>query len=143
MSMRNIIEMSKKHLTHMKVTNEKHDILKAKREEFLLQSQRMRRHLNSVKILSSIISNCRASYSNLIIESIEVSLTNCLDVILQDKKYDIDIEIYDFRGDKHLRARFFLQSRTTQQAQTQSRSRTLSWKLSPSVLIIPMRITPL
>ena len=91
--MRNLIEMNRKHLAHMQATNEKHKLLVEKREEFLRQTKHAHLHMNSVKILSTIISNSRASYSQRIIDSITNSLTNCLDVILQDKKYDIDIEI--------------------------------------------------
>jgi hypothetical protein len=103
MSLRNLIEMNKKHLTHMIETNKKHEFLKAQRDDFKQKTTQERQHLNSVKILSGIIENCRASYSAQIINSITSSLTNCLDVILQDKKYDAEIEIYQFMGRQNLR----------------------------------------
>jgi len=104
MSLRNLIEMNQKHFQHMKETNERHAVLTNKRDEFQKLSIQARRHLNSVKILAAIIENSRASYSEQIIDSITGTLTNCLDVILQDKKYDVDIEIYPFRGHTNLRA---------------------------------------
>ena len=104
MSLRNLIEMSQEHLLHMQRTNSKHEEIVRQRDEFLKKWQNAKRHLNSVKILSKIIDNSRAAYSQKIIEQIEFSLTKCLDVILQDKHYDIDIEIYSFRENNHLRA---------------------------------------
>jgi len=102
--MRNLIEMSRKHLLHMQSTNEKYLLLLEKKNDFSRQTQQARRHLNSVKILATIIENCRASYSQKILDSITNSLTNCLDIILQDKDYDVELEVYQSRGNNHLRA---------------------------------------
>jgi len=104
LSLRDVVESNTKHLSHMITTNEKYLHVKSKQEEFERLTRNNRKHLNSVKILETIINNSRASYSQSVIDSITASLSNCLDIILQDKEYDIDLEVYPSRGNNHLRA---------------------------------------
>lgn len=104
MSLRHLIESNKKHLEYMRSTNEKYERIKSQCDEVYRQTLFSRRAVNSAKILETIIKNCKSAYSQHIISSITSTLTNCLDIILQDKNYEVDLEIYQFRGKTHLRS---------------------------------------
>ena len=103
MSLRSIIESNKFHLQQMENINNKYLEIKLKYDEFFSATKFSRDHLNRVKILDNIIENSRSAFSDNILNSLKQSLSKCINIILQEKEYDIDIEIYQYRGNPNLR----------------------------------------
>lgn len=104
MTLRELIQVNLKHQIIMQSANEKYIEIKDLSDKATSDFINARNHLNAVKMLNSIIDNSRTAYSRDIIESITASLAKCLDIILTDKSYEIELEIYSSYGKTHLKA---------------------------------------
>jgi len=88
----------------MEGVNSKYTSMQKSYEEYAVLARQKRRYLNSVNILATILDNQKTAYSQRVIDGITISLTKCLDTILQDKEYIVELEFYRPRDVNSLRA---------------------------------------